>query len=128
MGWLFSHRCKDDLIRELLISDITFTRDRMVLAHALVGGELWTVVQLRLNVAGIINGNAVGDHYTYINCDLIERRDGFWWHKSIPESISEEVGLYFYSCPLHFLDMAPDGINPQWRKMLRQYHQQRACN
>ncbi len=124
MGWLFSHRCKDDLVQELLASDNTFTRNRTVLDHALVGDELWTVVQLELNVTGIINGNAVGDHYTYINCDLIECSDGLWGHKSIPE----EMGPYYYGCPLHFLDMATEGINPQWRKMLRQYHQQRACN
>ncbi len=124
MGWLFSHRRKDDLIQQLLVSDITFARDRMVLAHALVGNELWTVVQLRLNVAGIINGNAVGDDYTYINCDLIECSDGLWGHKSIPE----EMGPHYYSCPLHFLDMATDGINLQWREMLRQYHQQYARN
>ncbi|KFX68133.1 hypothetical protein TMS3_0120540 [Pseudomonas taeanensis MS-3] len=115
MGWLFSHRDKDRLVQLLLEPAESFTHKRTILEHALTGQELWTVVQLELKVANFINGNAVGDTYTFINCDLLEVQGGLWGSKSIPES----AGPYYYGCPLHFLDMAPDGVCPTWREALR---------
>ncbi len=44
MGWLFSHQTKEDLLRELLASTSTFAGSTEVLAHAVSGNELWTVV------------------------------------------------------------------------------------
>lgn len=119
MGWLFSHRDKDHLVQLLLEPDESFTRKRTILEHALIGKELWTVVQLQFKVANIINGNAVGDTYTFINCHLLDVQGGLWGSKSIPES----AGPYYYGCPLHFLDMAPDGICSAWRDALRNDHQ-----
>lgn len=124
MGWLFSHRCKNELIQKLLAPDRSYIRNRKVLEHALVGHELWMVVRLKLKVAGMVNGNAVGDVYTYIACELLACADGLWGHKSIPE----EMGPFYYGCPLHFLDLAPDGNNPEWREKLRQTHRQRTTS
>ncbi len=45
MGWLFSHQTKEDLLRELLAPTSTFAGSTEVLAHAVPGNELWTVVK-----------------------------------------------------------------------------------
>lgn len=121
MGWLFSYRNRMDLIQKLLAPERNYIRNRKVLQHALVGSELWMVVRLKLKIAGMVNGNAVGDVYTYIVCELLACADGLWGHKSIPE----EMGPFYYGCPLHFLDIAPDGNNPEWRAKLREIHRQR---
>ncbi|WP_442490287.1 hypothetical protein [Halopseudomonas bauzanensis] len=122
MGWLFSYRNRMDLIQKLLAPDRNYIRNRKVLQHALVGNELWMVVRLKLKIAGVVNDNAVGDVYTFIVCELLACADGLWGHKSIPE----EMGPFYYGCPLHFLDITPDGNNPEWRAKLREIHRQRA--
>ncbi len=119
MGWLFSHRSKEELLRELLAPSSTFSHDREILAHAVVGNELWTVVRLTLHVAGFINNNVKGDTFTFINLDLLDTSNGYWGNKSI----CEEMGPYYYGCPLDFLHMATYGINPAWREQLRHYPQ-----
>lgn len=118
MGWLYTHRSKEALIAERLAPTSSFTRDRTVLAHHLVGNELWTVVQWKMRVAQFIEGNAIGDAITFINLDLLDGNQGYWGYKAIPE----EMGPYYYGCPLHFLDMATYGIDPAWREALRRHH------
>lgn len=58
---------------------------------------------------------------------LLKCRDGCWGYKAMEES----WGPYCYSCPLHFLDQAPepDGANldhggsgKSWRDHVREYH------
>ena len=119
MGWLFSHRSKEQLLRELLAASSTFSRDREILAHSVVGNELWTVVKLTLHVAGLINDNLKGDSFTFIKLDLLDVSNGYWGS----QSISESMGPYYYGCPLEFLDMATFGVNQVWREQLRQHHQ-----
>jgi len=119
MGWLFSHRTKVDLLRELLAPSRHLSHSREILAHAVVGNELWSVVKLTVHIVGAFNNNAKGDTFTFINLDLLEANNGYWGSKSI----TEEMGPYYYGCPLEFLDMATFGVNQVWREQLRQHHQ-----
>lgn len=52
MGWLFSHQTKEDLLRKLLAPTSTFAGSTEVLAHAVSGNELWTVVKRTFHLAG----------------------------------------------------------------------------
>ncbi|MGT4700551.1 hypothetical protein PDB1_05762 [Pseudomonas aeruginosa] len=51
MGLLFSHQKKEDLLRELLAPTSTIAGSTEVLAHAVSGKELWTVVKRTLHLA-----------------------------------------------------------------------------
>lgn len=119
MGWFYSQPTQAGLLQQLLAPDSTFSRDREVIAHSLVGNELWTVVRLTLKIKGIIKDNAIGDTYTFIQLDLIDQYGGSWGHKPL----SEEAGPLYYGCPLSFLEMAPDGVNKDWCNKLREAHQ-----
>ncbi len=52
-----------------------------------------------------------------ISCDLLEYRDGMWFHKPL----CEQSHPYYYSCPLGYLDMVPVA-NAEWRESVRKYH------
>jgi hypothetical protein len=102
MGWLFSHRSKEQLLRELL-QHRPPSRVTGKSAHSIVGNELWTVVKLTLHVAGLINGNLKGDSHSFINLDLLDVSNGYWGS----QSISESMGPYYYGCPLNFSTWPP---------------------
>lgn len=123
MGWLFSHHNKSNLIQELVDNRSSDSHNRIVLEHALIDDVLWSVVRLELKQANLIQGNAPGDTYTFIACDLIDIRQGLWGNKSL----SEAVHPFYYTCPLHFLEMAPNGINPEWREAVHRHHSDNAA-
>ncbi|PAU54105.1 hypothetical protein BZL41_22825 [Pseudomonas sp. PIC25] len=127
MGWLYSNRTLDHLLNDLLEQYDRPDASREVLEHALCDDDgyrhiLWSVIRLVPKQDGLISGVAAGQSYTFIGCDLIDSYQGQWGYKSL----SEQVHPYFYNCPLHFLDLAPDGINEEWRRYVRLHHQEQA--
>ncbi|HBP4588160.1 hypothetical protein N0603_19805 [Pseudomonas aeruginosa] len=119
MGWLFSHQTKEDLLRELLAPTSTFAGSTEVLAHAVSGNELWTVVKRTFHLAGFYFGKPAGHSITMIELHLLDCLAGQWGYKTIPES----AGPFYYGCPLEFLDLAHDEINQEWRERMTHEHQ-----
>ncbi|MFG9964369.1 hypothetical protein ACG3QT_00665 [Pseudomonas paraeruginosa] len=85
MGWLFSHQTKEDLLRELLAPTSTFAGSTEVLAHAVSGNELWTVVKRTFHLAGFYFGKPAGHSITMIELHLLDCSAGQWGYKTIPE-------------------------------------------
>jgi len=73
---------------------------------------LWSLVTVPLRDGGT---------RTVIECDLLQRQDGYWGYKAM----SESAGPFYYSCPLSFLDRAPE-VNPEWRAKVRAFHATKA--
>ena len=119
MGWLFSHQTKEDLLRKLLAPTSAFAGSTEVLAHAVSGNELWTVVKRTFHLAGFYFGKPAGHSITMIELHLLDCSAGQWGYKTIPE----KAGPFYYGCPLEFLDLAHDETNQEWRDRLTQEHQ-----
>ena len=120
MGWLFSHKTRDDLIRDLTATVETERCTSKTVSHRLCHEHydvLWSVVEITVRQEGVIEGVKPGQPMRIIRCDLLERSDGQWGYKPMEESAHP----YYYSCPLEFLDMAPEQCG-QWREKVRAYH------
>lgn len=116
MGWYFSRQTRDQLIRELIKPQESEHARSTVIAHALRGNVLWSVVQVTPKQADASNVKEA-DSTTLIRCDLLKGSDGEWGHKPLDESMHP----YYYSCPLRFLEMAPVR-SEAWREGVRSYH------
>ncbi|MFO6370232.1 hypothetical protein, partial [Pseudomonas aeruginosa] len=91
-----------------------------VIAHALRGNVLWSVTQVTAKADGVHRDLAPGQSLRYIRCDLLQRSGGQWGYKPLDESMHP----YYYSCPLSYLDLAPEQ-SADWRAGVRAYHAQR---
>jgi len=83
------------------------------LAHACVGNVLWTVWEHR---------RANGATERYIGCDLMAGQRGYGWGY---KDMCESMGPCYYSCPLKYLDLAPEPEGPYakgWRAKVREHH------
>lgn len=114
MGWLYGWDGREQLIQHLTSPDEAGTGQRagcrwVTVAHALRGNTLWAVHCLESP-----DGEPAGD--ACICCYLLQVH-GDWGYKPIDES----CGPCYYTCPLKYLDMAPEK-NPQWRQQVRDYH------
>ena len=78
------------------------------LAHTARGNVLWTVEQRP-------------DGHRFIGCILLSKDRGFGWGA---KAMEESMHPYHYSCPLSYLDMAPE-TNATWREKVRFYHERR---
>lgn len=109
MGWYFGKRSRADLITHLT-NPAQRSPSSECLAHAVVGGVLWSVWKT--------------PRATFIECDLIQsdRRSGTWGYKPMDEG----MGPCYYSCPLRFLDMAPVAC-ADWRENVRAWHAERSA-
>jgi len=116
MGWTFVRASRDQLIQELISPQETVLARSIVIDHALNGKVLWTVVRVTAKQVGVMN-LAVGESICYIGCDVLESAGLEWGYKSLDESVHP----YYYSCPLRYLDMAPERC-PKWRENVRAYH------
>lgn len=115
MGWLFSHRSKDELVKSLLNPN-ELREGFRILDHSLVGGHLWLVVERDL---------PDGACERIICLELIEAHAGQWGNKSI----SEREHPYYFDCPLRLLDLAGPTISSkaeEWRQAVREFHAARA--
>ncbi|WP_338807034.1 hypothetical protein V8U11_08215 [Pseudomonas chlororaphis] len=120
MGWLFSSWSRSELIADLVKPQETERASATVIAHALRGNVLWSVVELTAKVEGVHTDLAPGESVRYIRCDLLQRSGGQWGYKGMDESMSP----YYYSCPLSYLAMAKE-LAPNWRSAVHAYHAQR---
>jgi len=48
----------------------------------------------------------------------LQKSEGEWGYKGMDESVHP----LYYSCPLKYLDMAPEVTNQEWRDKVRAYH------
>ncbi|MDG9757861.1 hypothetical protein N5E31_03670 [Pseudomonas chengduensis] len=120
MGWLYSSRSRSELIHHLIQAQDHPQTSIHVIAHALRGNVLWSVVEVTAKVEGVHKDLAPGESMRYIRCDLLQRSGGQWGYKDM----SESVHPFYYTCPLSYLDMAPVQ-SPEWREHVRAYHAQR---
>ena len=71
-------------------------------------------------VEGVHRDLAPGQSLRYIRCDLLERSGGQWGYKPLDESMHP----YYYTCPLSYLDLAPEQ-SADWRAGVRAFHTRR---
>ncbi|MDR2452366.1 MAG: hypothetical protein LBE85_11505 [Candidatus Accumulibacter sp.] len=117
MGWLFSHQSRPALIAELIKPQESERASAKVIAHALRGKVLWSVVEVTAKVAGEFPNLAPGESRRYIQCDLLKGGSNGWGYMSMDESMHP----FYYSCPLSYLDMAPEQSR-EWREGVRAHH------
>lgn len=119
MGWYFSRQTRDQLIRELTTPKASEQARSEVIAHALRGNVLWSVVRVTPKQAGAFDLEEA-ESTTFIRCDLLKGSGGEWGYKPLDESMHP----YYYSCPLAYLEMAPVR-SEAWREGVRAYHRRR---
>ncbi|MCP5348799.1 MAG: hypothetical protein H7A04_18255 [Pseudomonadales bacterium] len=119
MGWYYSRQTRAQLIQELIQPQEGERAYYDVIAHALRGNVLWSVVRITAKQAGIF-GLDIGETTSFIRCDLLQGSGGEWGHKPLEESMHP----YYYSCPVRYLDMAPEQCR-EWREGVRDYHARR---
>ena len=120
MGWYFSPQSRAELIRELIQPSQTERASVTVIAHALRGDALWSVVEVTALQSGVHRDLAPGQSMRYIRCDLLRRSGGEWGYKPLDESMHP----YRYSCPLSYLALAPEQCR-EWREAVRAWHARR---
>ena len=121
MGWYFSRQTRDQLIRELTTPQENEHFCSEVIAHALRGNVLWSVVRVIPKQAGAFDLKEA-ESTTFIRCDLLKGSGGEWGYKPLDESMHP----YYYSCPLGYLEMAPVR-SEAWREGVRAYHRRRCA-
>ena len=127
MGWLFGHKTRDSLVAELTANEPrhfakafvpywkAHWKTREVLAHKLVGNELWAVVRLTGEYAESETAPVTETKVeTVIVLYLLDKSDDLWGYKDMAESMFP----YYFGCPLSYLDMAPVA-NAEWREEVR---------
>ncbi|MBV2205740.1 MAG: hypothetical protein KUL87_09990 [Pseudomonas sp.] len=121
MGWLYSSRSRSELIHHLIQPEDHPQASIRVIAHALRGNVLWSVVEVTAKVEDVHKDLAPGESMRYIRCDLLQRSGGQWGYKGMDEFVHP----LYYTCPLSYLEMAPERSS-EWRKEVRAYHAQRS--
>ena len=119
MGWYYSRQTRAQLIHELIQPQEGERAHYQVIAHALRGNVLWSVVRITAKVADTFGLNA-GESTAFIRCDLLQGSGNDWGHKPLEEAMHP----YYYSCPLRYLDMAPEQCR-DWRDGVRAHHARR---
>ncbi len=119
MGWTFSHWTRSALIGELTRPDQSEAARHETIAHTLRGNVLWSVVRITAKKPGVLKLD-IGQSTTFITCHLLEGSGSRWGYKPMDEAMHP----YYYSCPLSYLDMAPEQSR-EWREGVRAYHARR---
>ncbi|GAJ29335.1 hypothetical protein [Acidomonas methanolica] len=117
MGWYFSLQSKAALVRELTQSTTTDRAIVEVLDHTLSDTVLWSVVKVTARTEGVHPHLKPGESLTYIRCDLLDQSGKMWGHKPLEEAMHP----YYYSCPLSYLDLAPEQSS-EWRAGVHAWH------
>lgn len=119
MGWLhLSSATKKDVIKELQThrnNQETDTVKYQQIASSVRGNVLWSVVE-RTDKATLTTRR-------FIACDLLRSGgDKFGWgYKDMDESVHPS----YHSCPLSYLELAPEVDCEEWRVKVREYHARR---
>jgi hypothetical protein len=86
---------------------------RTVLAHCCVGNILWTANEV--TVDGVLEDRWIG-------CDALNRGTGDGWGY---KPMDEDMGPYYFSCPVSYLDMATphkgSEYSVKWRENVREF-------
>lgn len=131
MGWLFTHQTQSQLITTLIQPRSSENASFEVREHHLSGDVLWSLVRLTPQKEWRYQINA-GESLVFIRCDLLRSTPDGWGYKALEEGMHP----YYYSCPLHYLDLAPEQ-SADWREGVRKFHadqaqqnsiQQSGCN
>lgn len=109
MGWDFAQGAtKADIVRGRTETKEHGGTKWQTVKHKVVGKVLWQVLD-------IITAEKTE---RIIACYLLESQRGYGWGY---KSMSEACGPFDYSCPLEFLDLAPE-VTPWWRARVRLHH------
>lgn len=119
MGWYFSPQSRSELIAEIIAPRENERAGMKTVAHTLRGNVLWSVAEVTAKAEDAYRGLAPGQSVRFIRCHLLERSGDTWGCKALEESMHP----YYYSCPLSYLDMAPEQ-SEAWRAGVRAYHAQ----
>ncbi len=120
MGWLYTRQTRDQLIATLIQPRSNEDASSEVLEHDLIGHVLWSLVRLTVKKDGL-HGLRSGEAIVFIRCDLLDQSADGWGYKALEESVFP----YYFSCPLHFLDLAPEQ-SADWRANVRKFHSDEA--
>jgi hypothetical protein len=121
MSWTFIPGIsREALIQRLIAPGDDGTTCTEVLAHADQDDVLWSVE--RVTARQKTSRLEAGQSDCYLVCFLLDNHRGNWEYKAMEEIMHP----YCYSCPLSFLDLAPERC-PEWRQKVREYHQQHAA-
>jgi hypothetical protein len=110
MGWYFSiGGSRKEVIAEVNEGWDGESAKHERLRHCLRGNVLWGVWEQTVKATGAVD--------RYITCHLLSRGQGDGWgYKPMDES----VGPCYYTCPLSYLEMAPE-VNAEWRRAVQRY-------
>lgn len=110
MGWLFQcGASRADIIHCCTQPEDNDHARWTTLAYCTKGNVLWTVYE-------VFNKQS-SETKRFIGCILIARASEGWGYKNM----SESMGPCYYSCPLSYLDMAPEA-DSDWRQRVREHH------
>lgn len=112
------HPTKAALVAELTRTETYPTRRRSIIAHRVIGMNLWSVVEYHDTTTGELLSR-------YIHLDLLYGGEQ-WSYKPV----SEFMGPAEKNCPLRYLDLAKPGdrgetdtaFADEWREKVRQWH------
>jgi hypothetical protein len=117
MGWTIGWGSRKELIAHLTRTEENEVRVFETLKKFTSGNDLWTVQQATVK--------ATGEKQTFIVLYMMTTGREGWGYKDVEES----MGPYKYSCPLSFLELAPEPQRPEgyhdWRAGVRTYHARR---
>ncbi len=119
MGWYFSRQSKSDLVQELIAPQESHVASIKTIAHTLCGDVLWSVTEFTAKRPNVHPELESGESLRFIRCDLLQSSDGEWGYKPMDESMHP----YYYSCPLSYLELAPERSR-EWREGVRAHHAQ----
>ena len=110
MGWTFGYESDRKRFIEHITSKSHFSDGYTPLEYRVVGNHVWQLVLK----------NSTGDKFITLAL-IAKQRNGGWGYKGL----SEDMGPYYYDCPLSLLKKATAPLNKyaaDWRDKVREYH------
>lgn len=123
MGWTYTPNISFKAFVDHLNKDWTLQSGKNIcIKHCYrgnpSGGRLWQVRKVVFND---------GKTETYISLYLIRYEKGYGWGE---KHMDEEMGPYYYDCPLKYLDLVPcpkSKSATEWRTRVYAYHNERVA-
>ncbi|MDR3214557.1 MAG: hypothetical protein LBT71_11660 [Azoarcus sp.] len=116
MGWTFMPVSREELIQRLIAPKDGEELHAETIDHDVQDRMLWSVE--RLTARQKTSFLAAGQSGNFIVCYLLDTHRDNWGYKALEESMHP----FEYSCPLPFLDLAPEQC-PAWRRGVRKFHE-----